>query len=170
MFANLLEEALDAWTDARNGVIAELEVLPADRFEHRPAPEVRSVGELAAHILEVSEMMVGELCRETSDFGRLPFPELVERHAGEVRELREKEPLLEAMERTLEEGKERFREVGELHMLQLIRRFDGELGTRLAWLHHGIAQEMYHRGQLALYARTLGIVPALTRRIRDVDG
>lgn len=170
MFANLLEETLEAWTDARNGVIEELEIFPADDFTHRPVPDVRSVGELAAHILEVSEMMVGELCRETSDFGRLPFPELLERHAGRVRDLREKEPLLEAMERTLAEGKERFREVGELHMLQLIRRFDGELGTRLAWLHHGIAQEMYHRGQLALYGRTLGIVPALTRRIRGDDG
>lgn len=165
MFENLLEEALDAWTDAREGVIAELENVPADRFDFRPVEEVRSVGELAAHILEVSQMMVGELCREASDFRRLPFPELLERHAGDVRSLREKEPLLEALERTLEEGKRHFREVGELHMLQLILRFDGKLGTRLAWLHHGVAQEMYHRGQLALYARTLGLVPALTQRI-----
>ena len=51
-------------------------------------------------------------------------------------------------------------------MLQLIERFDGEKGTRLAWLYHGIAQEEYHRGQLALYARLIGIEPALTRRIR----
>ncbi len=33
-------------------------------------------------------------------------------------------------------------------MLQLIERFNGARGTRLAWLHQGIAQEMYHRGQL----------------------
>lgn len=163
---SLLEEALEAWTDARRGVIAELENLPADRFGFRPAEGVRSVGELAAHILEVSGMMVGELCRETSDFRRLPFEELVDAHAGGLRGLREKETLLEAMERTLTDGKRRFREAGELHMLQFARRFDGELGTRLAWLHHGVAQEMYHRGQLALYARALGIVPALTRRIR----
>ncbi len=52
-------------------------------------------------------------------------------------------------------------------MLQLITRFDGEQGTRLAWLNHGIAQEMYHRGQLVLYQRLMGIEPALTRRIRE---
>jgi uncharacterized damage-inducible protein DinB len=51
-------------------------------------------------------------------------------------------------------------------MLQFIERFDGEQGTRLAWLHHGIAQEMYHRGQLVLYERLMGIEPALTARIR----
>lgn len=161
----LLEEALEAWGDARRGAIAELEVIPADGFGHRPAPGTRTVAELAVHIMEVSAMMVGELCREDGDFRRETFPELVERYGGELRDLRRKDEILEAMERTLVEGARRFREAGELHMLGPIRRFDGERGTRLAWLHHGIAQEMYHRGQLALYARTLGIVPALTRRI-----
>jgi uncharacterized damage-inducible protein DinB len=50
-------------------------------------------------------------------------------------------------------------------MLQNIRRFDGQMGTRLAWMHHGISHEEYHRGQLALCARLLGRVPALTKRI-----
>ncbi len=166
MFQNLLEESLEAWEDARRGVLEEARNLPAHRFDFRPSPGTRSVGELCAHILEVSEMMVGELCREDTDFRRASFEELLESHAADVRHLRDKEPLLQAMESTLEEGLARFREVGELHMLQLVRRFDGERGTRLAWLHHGIAQEMYHRGQLALYARAMGLVPALTQRIR----
>ena len=50
-------------------------------------------------------------------------------------------------------------------MLQTIRRFDGALWTRLAWLQHGIAHEEYHRGQLALYVRLLGKTPALTKLI-----
>jgi uncharacterized damage-inducible protein DinB len=69
------------------------------------------------------------------------------------------------LRQTLKEGVKQFRNAGELHLLQRIARFDGQMGTRLAWMHHGIAQEMYHRGQLALYARILGIKPALTRRI-----
>ena len=51
-------------------------------------------------------------------------------------------------------------------MLQLVVRFDGEKGTRMAWLFHGIDQEMYHRGQLALYQRLMNIEPALTKKIR----
>jgi uncharacterized damage-inducible protein DinB len=66
----------------------------------------------------------------------------------------------------LADGEKTFRTAGELHLLQTIRRFDGVMGTRLAWLNHGIAQEMYHRGQLTLYARLLGHEPALTRKIR----
>ncbi len=50
-------------------------------------------------------------------------------------------------------------------MLQYITRFDGLKGTRLAWMQHGVSHEEYHRGQLALYARLLGRVPALTQVI-----
>lgn len=166
MFADLLEEALDAWTDARNGVIEEVENVPADRFDFRPTPEVRSVAEMVRHILEVSLMMVGELTRDDTDFRRLPWPRMLEAYAGDVQRLQTKDELLSALLGTLADGRERFASVGELHMLQLIERFDGEFGTRLAWLHHGIAQEMYHRGQLATYARLMGLEPALTRKIR----
>lgn len=165
MFTSLLDEALEAWADARQGVIAELENLPAESFAARPVPGMRSVAEMAVHVLEVAQMMVGELCREDTDFRRLPWHGLLELHAGELLRLTERDDLLAALRTTLEEGTERFREVGELHMLQTIERFDGERGTRLAWLQHGIAQEMYHRGQLAVYARLLGEVPALTKRI-----
>lgn len=163
---SLLEEALEAWTDAREGVIAELENLPPEEWEFRPAPGSRTVAELAAHILEVAEMMVGELTAEEAAFGEVPFEELLERHAGALRRERDRETLLRALRTTLQEGVDRLRAAGELHLLGSIRRFDGERGTRLAWLHHGIAQEEYHRGQLALCARLVGRVPALTKRIR----
>jgi uncharacterized damage-inducible protein DinB len=166
MRGDLLDEALEAWNDARRGVIAEARNVPSDRYGFRPVEEVRSVSELLCHIMEVSRMMAGELCREDGDFRRKPLPELLEEHAAGVRDLEEKEAIVDALERTLEEDLERFRDVGQNHMLDSIRRFDGEKGTRLAWLHHGIAQEMYHRGQLCTYERLMGLVPALTKRIR----
>ena len=61
----------------------------------------------------------------------------------------------------------KIRDVGELFMLQRITRFDGEQGTRIAWMNHGISHEDYHRGQVALYARLVGRVPALTQLIRS---
>jgi hypothetical protein len=71
------------------------------------------------------------------------------------------------MRSSLDDGIKKFREAGELHMLQFIQRFDGKQGTRLAWFYHGISQEMYHCGQLATYARLLGITPALTKKIES---
>ena len=166
---DLLDEALEAWEDARQGVIAEAENVPADRYGYRPDEDVRSVRELLLHIMEVSLMMVGELTRETTDFTRAPFPDLLEEHRGPIRGLESRDELLEALRSTLEEGTAELREAGEIHMLGPARRFDGERGTRLAWLHHGVAQEMYHRGQLCTYERLMGRVPALTKRIRG-DG
>jgi uncharacterized damage-inducible protein DinB len=163
---SILDEALEAWEGARHGVIAELENIPANRFDFRPTPEVRSVTELAVHIMEVSLMMVGELTQEETDFTRVPFPKLIAKYSKEVAGLRTKRELLPALRRTLTEGVRRLRTAGEIHMLQTLVRFDGRRGTRLSWLYHGIDQEMYHRGQLALYARLIGITPALTKRIR----
>ena len=74
--------------------------------------------------------------------------------------------VLAALHDTLEEGLRRFRAAGEEHLLGPIRRFDGKTASRLSWMYHGIAQEMYHGGQLALYTRLMGSVPALTKRIR----
>jgi len=63
------------------------------------------------------------------------------------------------------DAERKFRGAGSLALYQFITRFDGQPGTKLAWLNHGIAHEEYHRGQLALYARLLGRVPALTQLI-----
>ncbi len=164
-FTTLLDETLEAWFDVREGLIEEVENIPEDRFDFRPTPEVRSVAELVQHILEVALMMTGELTRPDTDFRRAPWQELLDMYAAHVGDATRKPDLLHLLRSTIAEALEKFRAAGELESLQLITRFDGEQGTRLAWLQHGIAQEMYHRGQLVLYARLMGLVPALTRRI-----
>lgn len=162
----LLEEALEAWEDARLGFLNEARNIPAARWDFRPTPEVKNVRELVVHVLEVAMMMTGELTREDTDFQRAPWPALLRMYAGAAYRARTRGVLLGLLRSQLRDGQKRFRGAGEIHMLQTIRRFDGKPGTRLAWLHHGIDQEMYHRGQLTLYARLLGIEPALTQRIR----
>ena len=161
----ILDEAIDAWEDARNGVIDEVENIPSDQFDFRPAAGVRTVSELVLHILEVSLMMAGELTREDTNLQREPWPKLLARYSGPIRDISGKRRLLAALRSTLKDGVKAFRAAGDLHMAQYITRFDGQKGTRLAWFHHGVAQEMYHRGQLALYQRLMGITPALTKRI-----
>jgi uncharacterized damage-inducible protein DinB len=162
---SLLEEAIEAWEDTRNGVIDELENFPPGQFDLRPAANVRTVAELALHIMEASLMMVGELTREDGNFRRAPFPKLIAEYSKPIAGLTTRRQIMPALRRTLKEGVKAFRDAGELHMLQTIVRFDGQQGTRLAWMNHGIAHEMYHRGQFALYARLIGLEPALTRRI-----
>lgn len=163
---SLLTEALEAWQYTREGVIAEAENIPSDRYDFRPADASRSVRELVLHIVESGLMMSSELSRADGDFTRQSFPEHLSEHAGDLPEQPSREQLLDLLRTAGEQGRHRIREAGELHMLQGIRRFDGAVGTRLAWMNHGIDHESYHRGQLALYARIMGRVPALTQQIQ----
>ncbi len=163
--ATLLEEALEAWEYTREGVVEEFQSLPEKDLGFRPAEKSRSIIELAQHIVESGTLMIGELTRSDGDFQRKSYEGFLHEYGRGISAKRTKAQLLDALKKTHAEGQRKFREVGELHVLQLIRRFDGKMGTRLAWMHHGISHEEYHRGQLALYARLIGRVPALTRRI-----
>jgi uncharacterized damage-inducible protein DinB len=161
----LLEEALEAWGFAREGVIAEIENLSEKDMAFRPADESRTAAELVAHVLESGAMMAGELSRPGGDFRRRDYEALLAEHSRGIRMTGTRRQLVAELERTHREGAKKIREAGELHMLQHIRRFDGLLGTRLAWMQHGIGHEEYHRGQIALYARLSGKTPALTKLI-----
>jgi len=164
-YTTILEEALEAWAYTRQGVIAELRNLPETSMGFRPSPESRTVGELARHVVESGLLMSGELSRPDGDFRRKGYEALLREHGRGVARMTTRRALLDGLARKHRDGERALRKAGELHMLQNIRRFDGKPGTRLAWMQHGIAHEEYHRGQLALYARLLGRVPALTQMI-----
>ena len=164
-FEDLLEEALEAWRYTRSGVVDELRNLLEKDLGFRPSAEARSAAELVRHVVESGQLMAGELSRPDGDFRRKSYEALLREHGKGVARRSSKRELLSLLRKSHHEGEARLRRAGELHLLQLIRRFDGKMGTRLAWMNHGISHEEYHRGQLALYARLLGRVPALTQRI-----
>ena len=164
-FKDLLEEALEAWSYTRAGVVEEVENLSEKDLVSAPRPESRTAAELARHIGESGLLMSGELSRKDGDFRRKSYAALLREHGRGTGRPRSKRDLIGMLRRTHRGGEARLRKAGELHMLQQIRRFDGVLGTRFAWMQHGISHEEYHRGQLALYARLVGRVPALTQRI-----
>jgi uncharacterized damage-inducible protein DinB len=163
---SFLAETLEAWRDVRHGIIAELQNIPAKQLDFRPTPESRSVRELVQHILEVSMMMTGELTRPDTDFKREPWPKLLKKYAGDAYRANTKPELLKLLRSQMREAEAKFLRAGELSLWQFMERFDGKQGTKLQWLHHGIAQEMYHRGQLTTYARVMGLEPALTKKIK----
>ena len=164
---SLLDEALDAWADARHGVTAELRCVPAGQVGFRPAAGARSVAEIAQHIADTALMWCGELSKPAGDFTRQDFRAFMREYGTrESSRPGDKSGLVRLLRSTHAQGVRQLRETGEVGMLQTIRRFDGELWTRLAWMQHGIAHEEYHRGQLALYVRLLGKTPALTALIQ----
>lgn len=164
--SKLLQELLEAWRYAREGFIAEAENIAPDQWSFRPTPENRDVAELVRHIIESSLMAVGELSRPDGDFTRQSFGDHLQEHAASLPPQADRQEWLSLLRSTLEDGIERLEALGAEGILRPIRQFNGEPATRLTWFHHHIAHEDYHRGQLTLYARLTGTVPALTKKIQ----
>ncbi|MGH7451149.1 MAG: hypothetical protein ACRENG_07385, partial [bacterium] len=117
-YKSFLEEALEAWAYTRQGVIDEVENIPEKDFSFRPTPQNRSVAELAHHIIESGLMMSGELTRPDGDFQRQDYPEFLKEYAGHIQPTDSKKKLLALLKSTHAEGEKKFREAGELLMLQ----------------------------------------------------
>ena len=146
-------------------MISEIRNLPDVSLTFRPTPTSRTAAEIAVHIAESGLMMAGELSRPDGNFRRKSFPQFMKEYARGVKATSSKKQLIQLLTKTHEDGQKKLQKAGELQILQLITRFDGQPGSRLAWMNHGVAHEEYHRGQLALYARLVGRVPALTQLI-----
>jgi uncharacterized damage-inducible protein DinB len=162
---SLLDEVLEAWAYTRSSFISEIQNLSEADLKRKPHSESRTATEIAIHIVESGLMMSGELSRPDGNFQRKTYPQFIREYARDIPQVTKKSEIVQLLKRTHADGEKKLRAAGELHMLQMIARFDGECGSRLAWMNHGISHEDYHRGQVALYARLAGRVPALTQLI-----
>jgi uncharacterized damage-inducible protein DinB len=165
MAQTLVAEAIEGWRYTRGGVIAELENIPGESFGFSPAPGARTVAEIARHIAESGAVMAGELTRPDGNFTRQSYPAFLKEYAGTLGAGQDKASVIALLKSTLEDGVARFEKAGDDLLLRPITQFNGVPAARLSWMSHGVGHEEYHRGQLALYARLLGIVPALTKLI-----
>ena len=91
---SLLDEALQAWADTREGVIAEVKNLPEPALDFKPTDASRTARALVQHILESGLMMAGELTRAEGDFQRQSYPEFLAEYARDVTRHRTKTALV----------------------------------------------------------------------------
>lgn len=160
-----IEETCEQWQDVRNGLIKEVELVPAERFDFRAAPETRSIIEVLHHIIESERVLAGEMCRANTDLRR-GFPAMIAEFAGHVKEASTKEAVIKLLASSLNETKAKVREFGDAGFEETMTRFDGKQSPKRVMLSFSVAHEMYHRGQLTVYQRLLGIEPALTQFFR----
>ena len=164
-----VENIIESWKEVRNGLIDEANQIPADKFSFQPAPDSRSVGQLLQHLVESQKFLVGEASRPDTNLMRQSFAAHIKQYAPGVREVNDKDELLNLLRATMDESEAKLRGAAD-EMKNSMKRFDGKEMTKLAFMSFAIAHEMYHRGQLTVYERLLGIEPALTQRFRKAFG
>jgi|SRR5215510_10201915 len=164
-----VEKIIESWKEVRSGLIDEIAQIPPDKFSFKATDNTRSVREILQHLVESQKFLVGEACRPDTNLLRQSFVDNIKLYAPNVRSVEDKEALLDLLRTTMDESAAKLTSAGdELH--KTMKRFDGKEMTKLAFMSFAIAHEMYHRGQLTVYERLLGIEPALTQRFRKAFG
>jgi uncharacterized damage-inducible protein DinB len=164
-----VESLIGSWKEVRSGLIDEAAQIPADQFSFQPAPNTRSIKQLLQHLVESQKFLIGEVCRPDTNLTRGPFAEQIKHYAPDVRNTDDKDGLLNLLRASMDESGAQLLAAGD-ELKNTMKRFDGKEMTKFAFLSFAIAHEMYHRGQLTVYERLLGIEPALTQRFRKAFG
>jgi len=162
-----IDRLIEGWKEVRKGLIEEASQIPDDQFSFRATPDTRSVSELLQHVVESQKMLVGESCQPDTNLMRQSFADHIKEYASEVASVQDKNGLLELMRSSMETSEACIRTGGE-QLKDMMRRFDGKEMSKLDFLTFAVAHEMYHRGQLTVYLRLMGIEPALTRRFKKL--
>jgi uncharacterized damage-inducible protein DinB len=164
-----VQNIIESWKEVRSGLIDEANQIPADQFSFQPAPDSRSVRQLLQHLAESQKFLVGEACRPDSNLMRQSFAENIKQYAPGVRDIEEKEAILDLLRTSMDEAAAKLTSA-EAELKNTMKRFDGKEMSKLGFMSFAIAHEMYHRGQLTVYERLLKIEPALTQRFRKAFG
>ena len=157
----MIEEAVRMWEMFREGLVGELANIPEDKYEWRPGEGARTVRELALHIVAAGKGFIDELVAEETNFMRLRTPQVQQAMIDALGDPQSKDEVVSLVRTTGAEGFARLREHAE--RLRTGTMANGQ--SRVTGISFAAAHEMYHRGQVATYARGMGLVPAMTQRI-----
>jgi uncharacterized damage-inducible protein DinB len=145
---------------ARNQTTALAQAMPVDKFDWRPGPGVRSVGEVYVHIAETNVLLLGYAGTRV-DFpglqftGKEPVPEVIARFLEFEKTVHGKDNILAMLNRTLDAVKGSF---AAADLEKPVELFGRKTTTRAVYLRI-LAHVNEHMGQSIAYARMNGIVP-----------
>jgi uncharacterized damage-inducible protein DinB len=162
---NQVEEAIATWETFRKGTVDELANLPEEQWQWKPGEGARTVRELAIHIatsaLGFADALLGD-----GQFMRLRDPQVQAEYAARFDSKTSKDDVIELVTSSGADTMQRLRAAASTLADQTMPSFGGER-SRASGIWFAAAHEMYHRGQLATYARALSLVRAMTQRTQS---
>ena len=160
-----VEEAIRMWEIYREGTIGEFANIPEDQWDHRAGDGARSVRELAVHIAAAAIGFTDALLSADGVVMHMRDPQLRAKLEAPFASM-SKAQIIDVLKTSGAENARRLREAADSLGEKTMPAFGGEQ-SRVAGLWFAAAHEMYHRGQAATYARSLGLVPAMTQRTQS---
>jgi len=159
-----VQQVLDSWSGIRQDTAAAVEDFPAAEMGFRPTAELATFGEIARHVLDASDGLIGMLLAGEDNFTGPEFREKLKPHLRGLPAAAPAAELAQALRASIAERTAQLAGQSPDFYAQLVTRFDGQQVTRLEMVQSVKEHELTHRSQLFMYLRLKGIVPATTRR------
>jgi uncharacterized damage-inducible protein DinB len=159
-----LEALLESLKTVRQHTAQAVEDMPAGELDFRPVPDVMTFREIARHILDASQGLIGMLLSGEENFATPDFREKLKPFTSGLAEDVSAADLAAALRRSVEGYTAELAQRSPEFFAKVITRFDGQRVTRMELVQMVKEHEMTHRAQMFLYLRLKGVVPSTTRQ------
>ena len=164
------KELAASFRTVRDNTVKIAEDIPENKYDFRPAPDTRSIGETLAHIAVSTGFQSHVHGNKITDMQTLNFQELFQTFSAAETKPRTKAEMVAFLK---EEGETFAAYLGGLSEPFLSEQVTMRPGTqpaaksRFEMLLGAKEHEMHHRGQLMTVQRIIGQVPHLTRVMQE---
>ena len=132
------------WESTRNLVIGIVEVMPADKYDFKPTPAVRSFRENVIHLVAENYLFFGRVAGEN--------------RGNPAEKLKSRDELIKALRESYDYGAKVWAGLTEEKALEMIE-VRGQKVQRWSAILGAIQDNMNHYGNLVVYVRLNGLVP-----------
>jgi uncharacterized damage-inducible protein DinB len=139
------------WDNTRTLVEGLVAQVPEDLYDFRPTPEVRSFREQFTHLIDENFRFMAQAAGE---------PPPMEKSA--IEQLKGRDEILQALKDSYDYGAKVWAGLTDQKALELIPGRDGQQQQRWTPILVQIIDNMNHYGNLVVYVRLKGMVPART--------
>jgi uncharacterized damage-inducible protein DinB len=164
------KELAASFRTVRDNTIKIADEIPENKYDFRPAPDTRSVGETLAHIAASTGFQSHVHGNNITDMKELNFQELFQKFSAAESTPRTKAELIAYLKEEGDRFASYLQGLSESFLAEQVTMRPGtepSKRSRFEMLLSAKEHEMHHRGQLMTYQRLLGQVPHLTRLMQE---
>jgi uncharacterized damage-inducible protein DinB len=159
-----------AFRTVRENTIKIAEEIPENKYDFKPAPDCRSIGQTLAHIGVSTGFQSHVHMNKISDMKTVNFTELFQGFTAEESKPRTKAELIAFLKTEGDKFASYLESLPEPFIAELVTMSPGfaqAAKSRFEMLLSAKEHEMHHRGQLMTIQRMIGQVPHLTRQMQE---
>jgi uncharacterized damage-inducible protein DinB len=164
------KDMADSFRIVRKNTLVIAEEIPEDKYNFKPAADVRSVAELLTHIAVAYTFQYQmHAVDRRSNMEGFDFPSLMRRMQAEEKQSRTKAQIIDLLHTSGEKWAGWVEGLSDDFLAEKVHFPKGAVPpskTRFEMILSVKEHEMHHRGQLMLIERMLTIVPHLTREMQ----